>query len=321
MDMIEKIWHVLINRYDVIHTDLSHRPAAIIPALIARLFHNTKLVCELWEWFGEGGIADYRGGGIQRGISFYDRHLEKPAIRRYDGIVTITNVLREHLLKSGIKTGSIVLHGGSEITASTQASVIEARAALGLDKNYVIIGMVNVCEEDEQDNMLFLDAFERLSEKYDNLRLFITGKAGYIEKRIQSEASYSKSVIYPGWVERDIYYLYLCACDYYAMPLRNNFRNAARWPNKISDYFSVGRPVLTNPVGDIGELFEQYRFGILCEETAEAFYENSERLIREKDNLEPYCGDQRRYASEALSFTKRVEKIASYYESLLQNQQ
>ena len=68
-DLFVKSWHVLTNKYDVIHTDLSHRPAAIFPSLVGKWFRGSIIICELWEWFGRGGIADTRGTGIQKMIS------------------------------------------------------------------------------------------------------------------------------------------------------------------------------------------------------------------------------------------------------------
>ena len=42
LDIIAKTWNVLRNRYDIIHVDMSHRPAGIIPVLAARCLEYTR---------------------------------------------------------------------------------------------------------------------------------------------------------------------------------------------------------------------------------------------------------------------------------------
>jgi glycosyltransferase involved in cell wall biosynthesis len=56
---------------------------------------------------------------------------------------------------------------------------------------------------------------------------------------------------------------YLGCADLFVLPLANKLYNIGRWPNKICDYMSLGRPIVSNAVGDIKQLFEEYQIGLL----------------------------------------------------------
>ena len=116
--------------------------------------------------------------------------------------------------------------------------------------------MSNLSEDDHYDNVMFFEAFDRLSDEYNNIKLFVTGEQKYI-KRILSNYNFGDKVIYKGWLDFHVYNFFLSSCNIFVLPLRNNNRNAGRWPNKISDYFTLERPVFTNATGDLTTLFSK----------------------------------------------------------------
>ncbi len=58
---------------------------------------------------------------------------------------------------------------------------------------------------------------------------------------------------------RELLPKYLAAADVFLMPYSNKISNVGRWPNKVGDYMCVGRPTVSNPVGEVKWLFEQLR--------------------------------------------------------------
>lgn len=124
---------------------------------------------------------------------------------------------------------------------------------------------------------------------------------------------FREKVIYPGWVDRKTYNLYLSSCDFFVLPLRNNFRNSARWPNKLSDYFVINRPVITNPVGDLKDIFTNNQLGVLCEESVDGFYDTVITLLENREKLLQSCAEQQTYVRNELDFDKRLERIYSLY--------
>jgi glycosyltransferase involved in cell wall biosynthesis len=58
---------------------------------------------------------------------------------------------------------------------------------------------------------------------------------------------------------------YLGCADLFVLPFPNEIYNVGRWPNKMGDYMSLGRPTISNTVGDIKILFEEHSVGLLAE--------------------------------------------------------
>jgi len=98
------------------------------------------------------------------------------------------------------------------------------------------------------------------------------------------------------------------------LPFSNTLINAARWPNKIGDYLCLNRPVITNPTGDIKLLFDQYKVGILCDQTPEGFFYVINEILNKSIKLESYTEDSLYVANEVLSFDKRIDKYLEIFE-------
>lgn len=313
IDIVFKIKYILTHRYDVIHVTSGHRPAQLIPCLIGKFFSNSVIIDEWWEWFGKGGIADTRKNIIGQAISKYDTLMELPTKAIYDGVIAIASILKNRLKNNSHIT---ILHGGSENSNLIELEKNDVRTKLNLNKDLFIVGMSNVSEEDWEDNKLFFDAFENIQEKFDNIRLFITGDSKYIGKFL-SQVSYKDKIIYSGWLNFEVYNQYLSACDLFVLPYKNSFRNAGRWPNKIGDYLCLNRPIITNPTGDLKELFTNYKIGFLCEETVESFTNILEDIMLKKIDIKFYRKDAHYLSSNVLSFNKRVDNMLCFYKKCI----
>jgi glycosyltransferase involved in cell wall biosynthesis len=316
-DLVYKTFKILTTKYDIIHVDMGHRPAGFVPAFIGKKVKKSKIINEWWEWFGKGGLADFRIKGLQKYIALYDNYTELPATKKYDGVIAITHTLKKRLCHTDIYNKTIVLYGGAETSDLKKYDTKEARSKLILDQESIIIGMINICEEDEEDNAIFWKAFNKLTCEYNRLMLLVTGNRDYVCNKFMPNINFRSRIIYPGWVDREDYAVYLSSCDFFVLPLRDNLRNAARWPNKISDYFSVEKPILTNPVGDLKQLFERHRLGLLCDTRVECFYDKTKLLIENKTQREHCCSDQWEFVHNELSFDGRVNKIYNFYINIL----
>ncbi len=308
LDTFYKSWLVLRGDYDVIHTTCGHRPAQLIPALIGKYLKQAVIIDEWWAWYGKGGYSELRKGFIGKCIALYDAFFELSTKSLFNRVISITHVLKKRLKEN---KHVVVMHGGAETNALVDYEISFARSKVGLPENYFLIGMSNLCEDDYDDNLLFLEAFKNLSTQFKHLRLFVTGDSAYISKFL-SECPFKDQVLYKGWLSFKEYNYYLSACNVFVLPLRNIPRNAGRWPNKILDYFALSRPVLTNPVGDLTRLFGKHSLGYLCEENSNAFLNQVEKLINDSSELEKPL-DSRSLAAQ-MSFDKRINSIIKLYQ-------
>ena len=78
------------------------------------------------------------------------------------------------------------------------------------------------------------------------------------------------------------------------LPLSDRPVNSARFPNRFGNYLAAGRPIATNPTGDVGEVVEREQVGIVAPDEPGAF---ADAVLRLLDDL-PTCGAMGRRARD-----------------------
>lgn len=266
--------------FDVVYCFASHRPANYFPALEAKR-RGAKLFDEWWEWFGGEGIAKHRKGIMGRTVGLYDTLFELPSKKIFDGVICISSVLQDRLQGKFQGQKTLLATGAVDVGNLKAISIESARSALKLALDDFLVGIINLCPEDFEDNEPFLESLKALEQAIPNFKLFCTGKRDYV-KGVLAQFIDEERVIYPGWVSYEDYNQYLSACNGFVLPYPDIIRNSARWPNKIGDFLAVKRPVVSNPTGDVKKLFQKYQdVGILCSNTAPS-YESALRLLASK---------------------------------------
>jgi len=311
-DIIVKIHVVVKGKYDVIHVICGHRPGQLIPAIVGKYISKSIIIDEWWDWYGKGGWAEMRKGPIGRLISIYDRLLELPCKRLYDGVISITNALKNRLKKNN---HVIVLHGGAENCGLTDYDMNSTRDHLGLSRDLFIVGMSNLDIDDFDDNNMVFKAFEKLSNEYDSLRLMVTGNRDYLDSFCEN-VSFKDKIIALGWIPFGQYNRYLSACNLFILPFRNIHKNAGRWPNKIGDYLCLNRPIISNPTGDLLEMFYTFKIGFLCKESFTDFYNLLKNILEKEIDLSEFHIDSKYVSEKILSFNKRIDAIEKFYQKI-----
>jgi hypothetical protein len=312
-EMLFRSWYVLRNRFDVIHTCPGHRPSLLIPCILAKWIKKTVIVDEWWEWFGKGGCAENRQGLVQKLVGAYDAFMELKSKRIYNLVVAISSSLKERIPRH---PNCMVLYGASESEEMVAYSKEDAREPLGISSDHFLVGMSNVDAGDHDDNLPFFSAFSMLCDTCENARLFLTGDAEYIRDVVMNIIPADK-IITVGWLEFCDYNRYLSACDLFFIPFPPTLRNKGRWPNKLGDFISLKRPVVSNPSGDVKKVVSQYNIGFLCANHEDEYLQLTREII----------ADPGRVASENFGFdaaiaaipgfSGRVERLCSAYAACL----
>ncbi len=313
IDCMSKILFVLTHSVDFIHVNSGHRPSSFMTCLIAKFIKNSVIIDECWEWLGQGGYAESRRGALGKFVSFYDRVCELRLKRLFDRIIVITTALKDRF-KNSKKV--IVLHGGAENSNLQAYDIEEARDHLDQPEDWQIIGMSNLTRGDHKDNQIFFKAFKKLCNHLPNVYLMATSTdADYINS-IESHYQLVGRIIFPGYVKFETYNMYLSACNIFVLPFTDTVINRGRWPNKIGDYLCLKRPIITNPTGDIKEIFESYQVGTLCDETAESFYFVLKNFFENNKAIDYSPSDAAYLINDMLSFEKRVNKILEIFSTV-----
>jgi glycosyltransferase involved in cell wall biosynthesis len=309
LDMICKVLRVLRDKFDVVYATNGHRPSQFLPCFVGKHAKGALTVDECWEWLGRGGYADLRTGFPGAIVSLYDRSLEVLLRRSYDRLITISETLSQRF---GNRAGVAVIHGGAETDTLISYPIPEARKRTGLGEGLFLIGISNVTEIDHRDNVVLFEAVEKLCGEFANMSIVITGADTPYVRSLKESFGFSGRMIFPGWVSFEEYNAYLSSCNVFFLGNRDSLINRARWPNKIGDYLSLERPIITHPTGDVETYFNNYKIGFLCEETPESVSKLLRSIVTGAMELSPYARDSLRLAREVLSFDGRVAKILEF---------
>ncbi len=309
LDLLTKLYYIITNKFNIIHTTSGHRPSQFIPSVASQKIKKSKIIDEWWEWYDKEGRAGTRNSFIGRLIGKYDDLFELRLKKYYDHIISISSFLQKRLTDNGFpKKKLTVLYGAINSEKFISYSINEARKKTGISPDDIIIGLIAVGELDHEDNTLFIESFLILSEKYPRLRLFVTGEKKYILKTFGQLIG--TKVIYKGWLNIESYNLYLSSCNYFALPLNPVPRNLGRWPHKFSEFVFMERPIITNLLGDQAELVRKYKIGHCLDYNSEVFKTSLDEILSAKVMIDV---NGFKILKNELTIKKRVERMNDIY--------
>jgi glycosyltransferase involved in cell wall biosynthesis len=314
LDCIIKMFYVLANKFDAIQVESGHRPSAFLPCLTAKLFKNSVLIDECWEWLGKGGYAEIRKGVLGKFVSLYDSILEFKLKIIFDWIIVVSTALKKRFRNP---KNVDVLYGGAENKNFRAYSIEEARVYLEQPANWKIIGMSNLTCQDHENNKIFLKAIKTLCNDMPDCYLMATGTDSDYIQELEIEYQLRGKIIFPGYVEFKTYNMYMSACNIYVLPFADTNINRGRWPNKIGDYLCLKRPIISNPTGDIEKIFQSYHVGALCQQTEESFYLTLKHFFEDNKTIRYRKSDAEYLVDHVLSFEKRIERMLGIFSNAL----
>ena len=314
IDGLFKTLFVLTHSVDVIQVGSGHRPSNFLPSMVCKYLKRSITVDECWEWLGEGGYADSRRGFFGRVISLYDKYLEIKLRSLFDNIIVISTELKKRF-KIGRKV--TVLLGGIENQALHPYALDEARAMVGISKDIFLVGMSNVIRGDHKENKICFEACRKICRRYPKTRLFLSGTDKRYIEEIADKFELKEQIIFKGYIDFEEYNKHLSSCNVFVLPYSNTLINRCRWPNKIGDFICLERPIITNPTGDVKELFTKYKLGILCSENSEAFYNSLQNVIK-REYEDKFDAEEASFvANNLLTFSGRIDRMLEIFTGLL----
>lgn len=268
------------QRLDAIHAR-NHMPAAM--ALIAARFARFRTIFDLRGLMAEEYVdaGNWKRGGIPYRLT---RWVQRAALRRADGLVTLTEAVRPHLgeTKAGPATTFVIpccadLERISE--RSHERDATRAELEVGARPTMVYVGKFTgwymeremadflAVARRSQPDLLFLVVTQADPEPM--LRELDRNGIGASDYRIlRSE---------PGEIGR-----YLAAADIGLSFVRPCFSKISSSPTKIGEYLAAGLPVVsTAGIGDVDALLRDNGVGALVEDFSPPAYEAVVEALRE----------------------------------------
>jgi glycosyltransferase involved in cell wall biosynthesis len=305
-----------LGEYDVVHL-FETRPSVILPFRMARGSRRGPVIIDWNDWWGgEGGIIDsLRPAWYRMTFGVVEAWFENYYRDSADGSTIISSALEQRILNMGVDESSIMrLTGGTRPESFPQKSIAECRIELGLPTDDPIVGFSSL--DSHIDLELVLDSVELLVEKFPTISLLVTGRPSEILTRLASERGISKRINQTGFVPFDMLTTYLGAANVCVLPLPDTAYNRGRWPNKITDYATAGRPTVTNPVGDMGELVAKHDMGLLTDWDKGEFSAAIESLLLNPTEADRLGSNARRAAETDLRWESHIKELQNFYDRL-----
>jgi glycosyltransferase involved in cell wall biosynthesis len=265
-DVFNRVRQLHSRPCDIIHC-FDHRPAVSLPGL---LFSRRRRIPCLFDWadlWGRDGIAGERRPLSRISLGTMDHLLEERVRRRAHGLTVINTALRNRASQRfDVPIHLLPVGANSDLIKPLPRH--DMRRRFGLPADALIAVHTGLAPYD----MRYLaEAFVELVRRQPNALLVMTGRHFPVVARTIGEAGFSDRLVWLGMRHRAELTAAMACADVLLLPYTNRPVNVFRYPNKLGDYLSAGRPIVTNRTGDLGELVVRERVGLVAEDTPESF--------------------------------------------------
>ncbi len=302
---------ILFSKCQVIHS-FNHRPSATIPAMVRKIcFPYTKWFLDWADLWGKGGIADRRYGYFSFLTKNLDHYMEKLFIKLPDVVTPISDdLLRKAKIIRGKSKQTLFLGVGANIDDIKPDSLTQARKKLNLPIKSKILAYLYVGTYDEE---LLAKTFMELRKLRADVNLMLLGPTlPVFEEIIRQNKLASQAVLRFGVVKREALSQYLAACDLMFLPFANKEINLGKFPNKLGDYLAAGRPIVSNPTGEVAKILKKEKVGQLFSENPEEFAAGISELLNDQKKIDE-LGKNARQLAEKLSWLSVAKQLERFY--------
>lgn len=314
IDTLLRCHFILKRDFDIVE-NFDHRPAVLFPALVSKYLKKIPLVSEWTDLHGTGGSLNNRPRKVRTLIRPYEDFTEQKSKKLAEILIVISKGLKKIAVKLGISSDKILyIPGGADIDNIIDTPKKEARHKFGLPVNKRILAYT---AGTHYDIKLFLDSINEIQKARKDVFLITTG--AILDERIKNRLYDTNRIIEFGQLSYKKYTELLPAADVFVFPFTNKKINQGRWPNKIGDYMATGRPTVTNRTGDMVELFENHKIGILASDNYRDFAEKALYLL-DQESLCKELGKNARVAAEKhYDWSLLTKKLENCYKKVLEN--
>lgn len=295
-----------VRSSDVIHIFQLAMPLAWTAAAFAHLLAvvrpHQRIFFDWDDLWGDGGIlVDY--GWFVRTLGGF---LEQKFLHLADGLTVASEYLRLRGENLGARN-VYFLPNGVEPDETTKMSKVNARKMLGITAAGPILCHVGFADLSHLWNSIV--------DEFPSAILFVVGEPPKYNLRKLVKAA-GTGIVYTGRIPLHYVKTYLCASDILLLKTYSEVSEKARFPIRLGDYLSSGRPIVTGDIGEIGRIVRESRCGLLCSPgDDDDFARQTIELIRSPDAWDE-LGVSAQQMAEKLSWAKLAEDLEKAYTSV-----
>ena len=298
--------------YDFVHC-FETRPATIYPALYYCWREQIPFYTDWIDWIaGDGLMTTNRPVWYKHLFGWVEAYYEEAFRAKAVGLTAISQGLVQRAIELGVKPENILrLTTGTSPELFRMMSIEDARRKVGLELNAPVIGFSS--SDTYLDMDIIFAAMAILVKQIPQLKLLITGQIKPIVLNLAQKYKVENNLVLTGFLPYEELPLHLACADLFVLPFPDTVYNRGRWPNKICDYMSLGRPTVSNPTGDIKQLFETHSIGLLSEYNPEDFSDKIACLLDSPDLASRLGQNARKVAEDEFDNSILMEQLESFY--------
>jgi glycosyltransferase involved in cell wall biosynthesis len=301
LDIWERITEIIEGQYDAV-VGFEHHPNVSWPVYMTRGWKQFKFVSDWCDWYA-GASNQFRGIQLAHKI---DAFLEENIRQRAHRTSVTSRVLYDRALSIGISTDRLKhIPEGAATDYIIPQDKAEARRRVNLPLDAPILAAVrngDMCREVR----IFAEVLRRIPKAL----LVTVGKVSLAAAELAERRGVGRSILNMGWVSDEEYPTLLSCADVLYCPLEDVLVDRARWPAKILDYLSAGRPVVTNPVGEVECLFRTRNVGTLAPHSDQEFAEALALLLKDGERCRGLGESARRVMVKEWDWRTRSDQIS-----------
>lgn len=308
MNTLMRSIYILFSKPQIVYSDSNQRFTSGIPCLVSKLVYRSKYYAEWWDYYGKGGLFDYKKG-LKKIIGYYEHYSEIPMKKSADLIVVLSSYMSERALKLGIEKDRILMiPGGADVDNIPFYNKSQFRMKYGFKDDSFVFGFVGINSQELNDIMPFIEALEILKQKVNfNIEWFTTGDS--IENCLADKTMLGKEYHNFNYLSYNSFAELLSCADCFVSLLEDTAQNRVRWPNKIGDYFAAGRPILASFVGELRTISQKNLPGLIfVPQRVDSITNEIEQLLKRSD-LEFLGKMNRDYAENIISWESRAMEL------------
>jgi len=303
------------TRWDAVWS-FSHKPIDQWPARLAKRLHGAKWIADWCDLWGSGGLNALGGEARRvpasvRRIDAWDERLETSSARDADFVSVISTFLGRETEKLGVPPHRIhLLLNGANFDILRPLDAAKCRRKIGLAPDGVVLGYISNWYPEED---FFLDAMQRVVAARPGTRILVRGPEFRGGAEALRRRGLDKALVRYDRMPFARLAAMVGACDIMLLPMEDTLFNRSRWPHKIGDYLSAGRPMVACEVGDVGPFLARHPVGIGSAPRVDDFANAVVRMIDTPELRREMGARARRLAEETMRWDALVDETLAQF--------
>lgn len=316
LSMLYKIFFILVHPFDIVHSDSGHRPLSGIPCRLHKKIHNSVYVAEWYDWFGKGGLYDHKNKIFKFFLGRYELKYEIKDKVIADGIVVLSEIMKERALKIKSRNRIIKIHGGADVLSIPFIqNNNHIKTKYNLNEDSLTFGYISSISYNLNEFLPIINAIDRFKDSVE-FKILVFGKANGLANRIPK--TLAKYFVFFGWIDFRNDYEKLQCVDVFLLFKEETLGTKAGWPNCLGDYLACGRPVFTHPVGEVIPFAIKYPYAFIKTSLdIDDIYSKIEYIINNIDILLHIRKDIRKLAENNVSWKSKSDMLHDFYTNLI----